>query len=123
MKLYFWWYASPGVEPSIPAALMVWQDGQGIVRGDLSALRLFTVTENLIARKLIPPMIHILVAPGFSAEGKAMRSIEYDTVSDRYPRFLLDEIFPEVEKEYKLRQDSYSRGIAGESSGAIASLN
>lgn len=123
MKVDFWWYASPGVDPSTPAPLMVWQDGQTIIRGDLSQLRLFTVTENLVAEKRIPPMIHILVAPGFSPDGKPMRSIEYDTVSDRYPRFLIEEIFPEVEKEYKLRPDGYSRGIGGESSGGISSLD
>ena len=123
MKADFWFYAAPGVDPTIPAALMVWQDGQGLVPGDLSKLRLFTVTENLVAQKLIPPMVHVLIAPGFAADGKAMRSIEYDTVSDRYNRFLLEEVLPEVEKTYKLRQDGYSRGIAGESSGGICSLN
>jgi enterochelin esterase-like enzyme len=123
MKVDFWWYASPGVDRNTPAPLMVWQDGQGLIRGDLSMLRLFTVTENLVAEKRIPPMIHILVAPGFAPDGKPMRSVEYDTVSDRYPRFLLEEIFPEVEKEYKLRPDAYSRGIAGESSGGISSFD
>jgi len=123
MKADFWYYASPGVDPNVPAPLMVWQDGQGLVAGDLSHLRLFTVTENLVAQKLIPPMVHVLIAPGFSPDGKAMRSIEYDTVSDRYDRFLLEEVLPEVEKVYKLRQDGYSRVIAGESSGGICSLN
>ncbi len=123
MKADFWYYASPGVDPSVPAPLMVWQDGQGLVGGDLSRLRLFTVTENLVAQKLIPPMVHVLIAPGFAPDGKPMRSIEYDTVSDRYDRFLLDEVLPEVEKAYKLRQDGYSRAIAGESSGGICSLN
>jgi enterochelin esterase family protein len=123
MKADFWYYASPGVDAAVPSPLMVWQDGQGLVAGDLSKLRLFTVTENLVAQKLIPPMVHVLIAPGFSPEGKPMRSIEYDTVSDRYDRFLLEEVLPQVEKEYKLRQDGYSRGIAGESSGGICSLN
>lgn len=123
MKADFWYYASPGVDPNVPAPLMVWQDGQGLIAGDLSRLRLFTVTENLVAQKLIPPMVHVLIAPGFSPEGKAMRSIEYDTVSDRYDRFLLEEVLPEVEKAYKLRPDGYSRAIAGESSGGICSLN
>ncbi len=123
MKVDFWWYASPGIDAAVPAPLMVWQDGQGLVRGDLSNLRLFTVTENLVAQKRIPAMIHIMVAPGFAPDGKPMRSIEYDTVNDRYPRFLLEEIFPEVQKEYRLREDSYSRGIAGESSGGISSFN
>ena len=52
-----------------------------------------------------------------------MRSIEYDTVSDRYPRFLMEEVLPEVEKTYKLRPDGYSRAIGGESSGGICAFN
>jgi enterochelin esterase-like enzyme len=123
MNADFWYYAAPGVNPSVPSPMMVWQDGQGLIAGDLSKLRLFTVTENLVAQKLIPPMVHVLIAPGFAPDGKAMRSIEYDTVSDRYNRFLLEEVLPEVEKAYKLRPDGYSRGIAGESSGGICSLN
>lgn len=123
MTADYWVYASPGVNPTVPAPLMVWQDGQGLIAGDLSRLRLFTVTENLIAQNLIPPMVHVLIAPGKSPDGKAMRSIEYDTVSDRYDHFLMEEVLPQVEKVYKLRQDGYSRGIAGESSGAICALN
>jgi enterochelin esterase-like enzyme len=123
MKADYWYYASPGVDPNAPAPLMVWQDGQTLIAGDLSRLRLFAVTENLVAQKLIPPMVHVLIAPGFAPDGKPMRSIEYDTVSDRYNRFLIEEVLPEVEKTYKLRADGYSRGIAGESSGGICSLN
>jgi enterochelin esterase-like enzyme len=123
MKADFWYYAAPGVDPSVPAPLMVWQDGQNLTSGDLSKYRLFTVTENLVAQKLIPPLVHVLIAPGFAPDGKAMRSIEYDTISDRYNHFLLEEVLPEVEKAYKLRPDGYSRGIAGESSGGICSLN
>ena len=40
MKADFWWYASPGVDPNVPSPLMVWQDGQGLIAGDLSALAL-----------------------------------------------------------------------------------
>jgi len=122
MKADYWVYASPGVDPAVPAALMVWQDGQGLV-GDFSRSRLFTVTENLVSQKLLPPILHVLIAPGQSPEGRAMRSIEYDTVSDRYPRFLMEEVLPEVEKLYKLREDGYSRAIAGESSGGICAFN
>src|ERR1035438_5234854 len=115
MKSDYWVYASPGVDPAVPAALMVWQDGQGLI-GDYS--RLFTVTENLIAQKLLPPMVYVMISPGQSPDGRAMRSIEYDTVSDRYARFLMEEVLPEVEKTYKLRPDGYSRAIGGVSSGA-----
>src|ERR1019366_7276962 len=122
MKSDYWVYASPGVDPAVPAALMVWQDGQGVT-GDFSHWRLSTVTETLIQQKLLPPMVHVMIAPGQSTDGKAMRSIEYDTVSDRYARFLMEEVLPEVEKIYKLRPDAYSRAIAGESSGGICAFN
>jgi len=122
MKADYWVYASPGVDPAVPSALMVWQDGQGMV-GDYSRSRLFTVTENLVYQKLMPPIVYVLISPGLSPEGKAMRSIEYDTVSDRYPRFLMEEVLPEVEKLYRLRSDGYSRAIGGESSGGICAFN
>jgi len=122
MTSNYWVYASPGVDPAVPAALMVWQDGQGLI-GDYSRMRLFTVTENLVHQKLIPPMVHVMIQPGTSTNGQAMRSIEYDTVSDKYARFLMEEVLPEVEKTYKLRQDGYSRAIAGESSGGICAFN
>ena len=122
MKSDYWVYASPGVDSAVPAALMVWQDGQGLI-GDYSPGRLFTVTENLIAQKLLPPMVHVMISPGQSTDGRAMRSIEYDTVSDRYARFLMEEVLPEVEKTYKLRPDGYSRAIGGVSSGGICAFN
>lgn len=122
MKCDYWVYASPGVDPNVPAPLMVWQDGQGLI-GEFSGLRLITVTENLVQQGLLPPLVHVMIAPGTSADGRAMRSVEYDTVSDRYPRFLMEEVLPEVEKTYKLRQDGYSRAIAGESSGGICAFN
>ena len=122
MKSDYWVYASPGVDPAVPAPLMVWQDGQGLI-GDYSRSRLFTVTENLIAQKLLPPIVHVMISPGQSTDGRAMRSIEYDTVSDRYARFLMEEVLPEVEKTYKLRPDGYSRAIGGESSGGICAFN
>jgi enterochelin esterase family protein len=122
MKSNYWVYASAGVDPKVPAALMVWQDGQNLIR-ELAGIRLITVTDNLVAQGLLPPIVHVMIQPGTSPDGRAMRSIEYDTVSDRYPRFLMEEVLPEVEKMYKLRQDSYSRAIAGESSGGICAFN
>jgi enterochelin esterase family protein len=53
----------------------------------------------------------------------SMRSTEYDTVSDRYARFLHDELLPEVASRYNLRKDAYSHAITGMSSGGICSFN
>jgi enterochelin esterase family protein len=122
MKSDYWIYAAPGVDPAVPAPLMVWQDGQGLI-GEFSQQRLATVTENLVHQKLIPPLVYVMIQPGTSPDGRAMRSIEYDTVSDRYARFLMEEVLPEVEKMYKLRPDGYSRAIAGSSSGGICAFN
>ncbi len=119
----YWVYASPGVDPARPAPLMVWQDGQGLVNGDLSSLHLFTVTENLIAQKLLPPVVYVMISPAIDRNKRSIRSVQYDTMSDRFGHYLMDEVLPEVEKMYKLRPDGYSRAIAGESSGAICAFN
>ena len=120
MKSDWWYYTSPGVKSGEPVPLMVWQDGQGFAKRN-SPSRLFTVTENLVAQRTIPPMVHLLIAPGYVGD-KRMRSIEYDTVSDRYTRFVLEEILPELEKSQKIRPDAYSRAIGGQSSGGICSF-
>jgi enterochelin esterase-like enzyme len=122
MKSDYWVYAAPGIDPAIPSPLMIWQDGQGLI-GEFSAQRLATVTENLVHQKLMPPVVYVMIQPGTSPDGRAMRSIEYDTVSDRYARYLMEEVLPEVEKMYKLRPDGYSRAIAGSSSGGICAFN
>ena len=122
MKADYWVYISPGYDTKTGGALMVWQDGQGLATGDRSRMRLFTVTENLVHQKHIPPMMHLLIAPGLDANNRSMRSVLYDTVSNRFARFLLEEVLPEVEKTYKVRQDGYSHAIAGESSGAVCAF-
>lgn len=126
MKARYWTYANPGIDTARGAPLMVWQDGETIAGDiDLIRLRLQIVSDNLVHRGLIPPMVHLLIAPGEGPEAKGtrMRSIQYDTVSDRYGRYVLEEILPEIEKTYKLRADAYSRAIGGASSGAICAFN
>jgi enterochelin esterase family protein len=120
MESNYWVYVNPGADLSNGAPLMVWQDGETIVGNqDLLRLRLQIVSDNLVAKKLIPPMVHVLIQPGSGN----MRSVEYDTVSDRYGKYLMQEILPDVEKTYKIRHDAYSRAIAGASSGAICAFN
>jgi len=126
MSANYWVYVNPGADTVRGAPLMIWQDGETIVgTQDLVRLRMQIVTDNLVAKKVIPPMVHVLISPGSGGEatGTRMRSIQYDTVSDRYGRYLMEEILPEVEKTYKIRHDAYSRAIAGASSGAICALD
>ncbi len=109
-----WWvYVPAQYKAESPACVMVFQDGQ--------SAKNYTpvVFDNLISKGEMPVTVGIFISPGIKADGKPNRSFEYDTLSDQYARFLLEEILPEVEKTYKLRHDAASRAIGGISSGAI----
>jgi enterochelin esterase-like enzyme len=121
MQSNYWVYTAAGYRSGTAAALMVWQDGE--VNVDRSGpSHTLNVIDNLTHKKQIPVMVHVFISPG-TINGKAMRSIEYDTVDDTYPRFLRDEILAEVGAKFSIRKDAYSRGIIGESSGAICAFN
>lgn len=136
-------YVPAQYDPKVPAALMVIQDGQYYTDRD-GNVPFLNVLDNLMAQKKIPVIICVFISPGTIAGAPgsptyafakayadrwhreledAMRSTLYDTVSDRYPRFLRDELLAEVEAKYNIRKDAYSRGIMGLSSGGICSFN
>jgi enterochelin esterase family protein len=117
----YWVYVPAQYDPAMPAALMVWQDGEGLVKRELPS-HAQIVFDNLTHEKKIPVMIHVLISPGFIGS-RRMRSIEYDTVNDTYARFLRDEILADVGAKWNLRKDGYSRAIAGNSSGGICAFN
>jgi enterochelin esterase family protein len=69
---------------------------------------------------LIPPTVGIFIEPGQDKPGNyAFRSHEYDRLSPDYGNFLLNEIFPEVQKIVKLSPDPRLRACVGVSSGGI----
>jgi enterochelin esterase family protein len=112
-----WWvYVPAQYKPETPAAVMVFQDGSGYK--DFVP----TVFDNLIAEGDMPVTVGIFIQPGLLKDGRPNRSFEYDTLSDQYARFLLEEILPEVEQTVKLRHDAASRAIAGASSGGICAF-
>jgi enterochelin esterase-like enzyme len=112
-----WWvYVPAQYKPETPAAVMVFQDGAGYK--DFVP----TVFDNLIAAGDMPVTVGIFIQPGLLKDGRPNRSFEYDTLSDQYARFLLEEILPEVEQTVKLRHDAASRAIAGASSGGICAF-
>jgi enterochelin esterase-like enzyme len=113
--------------PEKPACVMVFEDGKSYVSEDGRA-RIPIVFDNLIAKHDMPVTIAILIDPGVlkgAAPGqmdRVNRSYEYDGLSDRYARFLLDEILPEVAKHYNLSTNPDERAISGGSSGGICSF-
>src|SRR5262249_49700589 len=107
-----------------PACVMVFQDGGSYVN-EKGQFRGTIVFDNLIHQGEMPVTIGIFINPGTvppaspGAKGVSNRSFEYDTLSDQYARFLLDEILPEVGKQYKLTTNPDCRAIGGISSGGI----
>jgi len=101
-----------------PAAVMIFQDGVRFYQ-DFAP----TVFDNLIAEGAMPPTVGIFLNPGIFADTTVSnRSFEYDTLSDQYVRFLLEEVLPEVAREQPLREDAAGRAICGMSSGGICAF-
>ena len=115
-------YMPAGLDASKPAPFMVFQDGV-IYQAPV-------VFDNLIAKKEIPPLIGIFIKPGVvpAANENALprfnRSYEYDSVTDTYSRFLIEEFLPAIKAKHKLKlsEDPNARGIAGSSSGGICAF-
>jgi enterochelin esterase-like enzyme len=123
----FWVYVPQQYKGTEPAALLVLQDGGAYVDPQ-GQFRTTIVLDNLIHQGAIPVTIAVFINPGqipATVEGqkpRANRSFEYDTLSDQYARFLLEELLPEVGRELKLTADPAHRVIGGISSGAICAF-
>lgn len=121
----YWLYVPRQYDPAKPACVFVVQDGLGRAKG----WNLPTTLDNLIHQEKVPVQIGIFINPGVvpaphaQAQPRFNRSFEYDALGDRYARFLLEEILPEVSKTYNLSTDPNDRCIGGASSGAICAFN
>src|SRR5689334_22820902 len=117
-------YIPAGYVPNTPTPFIVVQDGQTYVNdaGTPVTDKAFMppMLDNLIYEKRIPPIVAVLIAPGPGAQ----RSIEYDTVSDRYTNFIETEVLPRIAKDYQVAftTDPEGRATFGMSSGAAAAL-
>jgi enterochelin esterase-like enzyme len=124
-------YVPAGYEPNTPAPFIVVQDerwyvpedapagADGKPRTDLAFMP--TMLDNLIHEKRIPPIVAVLLSPGPGGQ----RTIEYDTISDRYLNFVETEVLPRITREYQVAftTDPDGRATFGESSGSPAALN
>jgi gluconolactonase len=123
----YWVYVPSQYDAAKPACVMVFQDGRGYVSED-GQFRVPVVFDNLIHKKQMPVTIAVCVNPGVvpapneNAQPRFNRSLEYDGLGDRYVRFLLEELLPEVGTNFNLSDDPNDRAIAGASSGAIAAF-
>lgn len=128
---WYYVYVPAQYDASKPAALMVFQDGHAYVSED-GDFRVPIVFDNLIDQCGMPVAIGVFVDPGHKKSELPAepgwrpepenRSFEYDTLSDDYAKLLLDEILPEVRKEYSITDDPEGRAIGGISSGGICAF-
>ena len=123
-----WWVYVPAQYDAVkPACLMVFQDGAGYARTNGDS-RVPVVFDNLIARKEMPVTIGVFINPGVvpgaenGGKGRQNRSFEYDSLGDLYAKFLINELLPEVTKNYNITKDPEGRAIAGASSGGICAF-
>ena len=99
-----------------------------IVTGDngitpVVSTELFTVLDNLIHERKLPPIIAISVGPGGQDAQGSERGREYDSVSNDYTLFIETEVLPAVEQltGVKLSANPRDRATFGiSSSGAAA---
>ncbi len=121
----YWIYVPAQYDASKPACLVVVQDGLSRARD----WKLVEALDNLIHKKEVPVMLGLFISPGVvpaphaNAEARYNRSFEYDALGDRYARFLIEEMLPEVKKSYNFSDDPNDRMICGASSGAICAFN
>jgi enterochelin esterase family protein len=114
----YWVYVPQQYEAKTPTCVMVFQDGRNYVN-EKGQFRTTVVFDNLIHQKAMPVTIGIFINPGVvpasenQAKARRNRSFEYDSLSDLYARFLLEEILPAVGKNYNLTDDPECRAIGG----------
>jgi len=128
----YWVYVPAQYDRSIPASLMIFQDGQAFKDMD-GGLRTPNVLDNLIYRREIPVMLSVFINPGRTPEQPeptprnwgdrdTNRPTEYNSLDDRYARVIVDELMPVLYKEYNISKEPERHGIGGASSGAIAAF-
>ncbi|MDQ8190886.1 SMP-30/gluconolactonase/LRE family protein [Roseibacillus persicicus] len=125
----YWVYVPEQYDATQPACLMVFQDGHAYVnpKGQDRVPERF---DELISAGEMPVTIGLFINPGVvpaAIEGgkpRKNRCFEYDSMTDRYARFLIEEMIPLLESEHGLKVSSNpdDRAIAGASSGAICAF-
>jgi enterochelin esterase-like enzyme len=111
------------------APLLVIQDGPGPL--DLVSRALDNLTITIDPDRRLPAFVAIAVQNGGGDSKGSQRGLEYDTLSDRYARFIQTEVLPAVANNpdilaaypnFKLTDNPEGKGGLGCSSGGAAVL-
>ncbi len=117
----YWVYVPAQYTDAEPAAVMVFQDGQGYVSLE-GPVRAPTVFDNLIHKGEMPVTVGVFINPGRREETWDQRSTQYVPLDDTYARFVLEEILPQVGKTHNLVDHAAGRAICGMSDGGLAAF-
>ncbi|MGI9219619.1 MAG: alpha/beta hydrolase [Woeseiaceae bacterium] len=117
----YWVYVPSQYTDEQPAAVMVFQDGEAYVH-DKGDMRAPIVMDNLIHQSRMPVTIAVFINPSKKEQPGDQRENQYVPISDSYASFVLDEILPQVEKNYTLVDEANGRAIAGMSDGGLAAF-
>jgi enterochelin esterase-like enzyme len=69
------------------------------------------------ALDLLAPALHALAIKGGVADGEV-----FESLADRYLRFIVEELKPEIDRRYRTRTDADDTAIVGSSMGGLISL-
>jgi enterochelin esterase family protein len=121
-------YVPAQYKDGTPAPVLVMQDGPGL---GLVGFALDNLTTAMDAARKVPAFVAISVQNGGGDSIGSERGLEYDTVSDRYARFVDTEVLPAVAANadikaaypnFKITKDPSGRATYGCSSGGAAAF-
>ena len=102
-------------------------DGEVVLPADTNNVT--DLLDNLIADGKIPLTIAVFLTPGYPGPGEPVygtgkgvtnRSVEYDTVSDWFARFVAEEFLPLALEGYAITANPMGHSVVGLSSSGIA---
>lgn len=126
-------YVPAQYDPSKPAGLMIWNDGQPMMDPN-GSIRAMNVIDNLIWRREMPVVITVFLDPARPAgtaqpdhrgdwgDNNTLRPWQYQWLDGKYPRVICDELLPILMKEYNIDPNPETHAIMGASSGGIAAF-
>jgi enterochelin esterase family protein len=125
---YLWIYTPPGYDKSTakyPVFYLLHGNGEA-QNGWVMNGRANIILDNLIADKKAQPMI-VVMPQGHALQAQNVAPLqriagESGMFSDRFPKDLLEDVIPLVEKNYRVRADADHRAIGGLSMGGGQAL-
>ncbi len=128
----YWIYIPANYDKDVESNLVIFQYGEWYLFGE--DFKAGIALDNMISFELIPQTIGVFINPGDRLVGEKSiwtrhrgdttnRSYEYDSTTDKYSSFLVEELLPEITKKYNITKDPRRIVIGGISSGGICAFN